>query len=582
MANSVASIEKLNSENYGTWCIQVKSLLITLDLWNTIEIECPIGAAEKTIWMNNDRKALATITLSVKASELIHIKNCATAKEAWDVLSSLYKADTASRKVKLFKKLVRFKFRHAEKFSVQINEFCCTIDELKEIGISLNDDLLTILLLCSLPDEMEGFVIAIESRDKLPTYDKLISKILEEETRQGDKTVDNGETAFAANSKSGNKSHNKDQIYGHNLKNEMHSQQSKTNFNNKKSPTSNMKCFRCGKIGHIRSQCKNGDSEKRRRDYACSLYDNRPKIATSWIMDSGATSHMCRNKLFFQSLTESRQQIILASGESIFAEGIGDIKLQTSTTTLTLRNVWYVPQLHSNFLSISKIIKAGHSVVFHDNGAVMKSTHGVNILMAELVDEMFIAKVRMENEVQSLNVAVDKDVTQKWHKRFGHMNVHDMCKLVSKNMVNGLVLKVPDSIDCVTCGLCKISAKPFKAYSTIQTKDVLELLHMDICGPMDVQSIGGSSYFMTIIDDFSRFTFVFCLKKKSEAFEVFERFAATVEKQTDRQIKVVRSDNGKEFINIKFQNFFARKGIVHQTTVCYTPQQNGVDFSGDG
>lgn len=66
------------------------------------------------------------------------------------------------------------------------------------------------------------------------------------------------------------------------------------------------------------------------------------------------------------------------------------------------------------------------------------------------------------------------------------------------------------------------------------------------------------------------------MKKKSEAFEVFENFAATVEKQSDRQIKVVRSDNGKEFVNAKFQEYFAKKGIVHQTTVPYTPQQNGV------
>lgn len=180
MANSLPSIEKLNGENYGTWCIQIKSLLITMDLWNTIENERPVEEAAKSIWINNDRKALATITLSVKASELIHIKNCTTGKEAWNVLNSLYKADTASRKVKLFKKLVRFKFRSGEKFSVQINEFCSTINELKEIGIALNDDLLTILLLCNLPDEMEGFVIAIESRDNLPTYENLISKILEE------------------------------------------------------------------------------------------------------------------------------------------------------------------------------------------------------------------------------------------------------------------------------------------------------------------------------------------------------------------------------------------------------------------
>lgn len=242
MANSLPSIEKLNGENYGTWCIQIKSLLITMDLWNTIENERPVEEAAKSIWINNDRKALATITLSVKASELIHIKNCTTGKEAWNVLNSLYKADTASRKVKLFKKLVRFKFRSGEKFSVQINEFCSTINELKEIGIALNDDLLTILLLCNLPDEMEGFVIAIESRDNLPTYENLISKILEEENRQGDKNVDHGETVFTA--RNGNKKHFKDSSHGSNQNSGKNVQRSKPNYNEKKTNVGSMKCFR--------------------------------------------------------------------------------------------------------------------------------------------------------------------------------------------------------------------------------------------------------------------------------------------------------------------------------------------------
>lgn len=574
MANSVASIEKLNGENYGTWCIQVKSLLITLDLWNTIEVACPTDDAGKTAWLNSDRKALATLTLSVKSSELIHIKNSKTAKEAWEVLNSLYNTDSASRKVKLFKKLVRSKFKSGEKFAVQINEFCSTVDELKEIGITLNGDLLTILLLCSLPEEMEGFVIAIESRDNLPTYQSLISKILEEENRQGDKNNGNGETVFAANSRNSNRKNSK-------FRNNDNNQHGKNNqrTENRKSGnlnSANIKCYRCGKMGHIRSQCKTSDNAKKDPDHACSLFENGTELGMLWILDSGATSHMCRNKEFFNTLTESRQQILLASGESIFAEGVGEIKLQTTTTSLTLRNVWYVPQLHSNFLSINKIIKAGYSVTFAGSKAMMMSKDHQNVLTADLKEEIFIANVKVNNMVQSVNGAIDRDMVMKWHQRFGHMNVQDLSKLTSKDMVKGLNLKVPESLECVTCAVCKISASPYRSYSNIQTTDILELVHMDICGPMGVNSVGGSSYFMTIIDDYSRYITIYFLKRKSEAFEVFENFAAIAEKQTGRQIKVVRSDNGKEFVNSKFREYFAKRGIVHQTTVCYSPQQNGV------
>ena len=81
---------------------------------------------------------------------------------------------------------------------------------------------------------------------------------------------------------------------------------------------------------------------------------------------------------------------------------------------------------------------------------------------------------------------------------------------------------------------------------------------------------------MTFIDDHSRYISTYFLHHKSDAFEAFTNFAAIAEKQTGRQIKVVRSDNGKEYINSKFKNLFVRKGIVHQTTVSYSPQQNGI------
>lgn len=160
MSSAISNIEKLSGDNYATWCIQLKSLLITLDLWNTVVEACP--KENPSSWKATDAKALATITLSVKPCQLIYIKNCLTAKDAWNTLSSMYKADTASRKVNLFKRLVRFKFNSNEKFAPQLNEFGSIIDGLKEIGVTLNDDLLSILLLCSLPEEMESFVVAIE------------------------------------------------------------------------------------------------------------------------------------------------------------------------------------------------------------------------------------------------------------------------------------------------------------------------------------------------------------------------------------------------------------------------------------
>lgn len=233
MAFNIGQIEKLSGENYATWSVQIKSLLITLDYWSAIDEGCPSEKDAKALWCIADQKALATILLSVKPSELIYIKNCNTAKEAWKILSTMYKTQGPARKVTLFKSLVRFKFDKSEHFSNQLNRFCAIVEELKEISVTLSDDLLCIILLCSLPEDMEGFVVAVETRDTLPTVKQLISKILDEERRQNEKNIQGKETALALASRSSEKNQTQH-------KNKPHTK--KTNA---------MKCYGCGKRGHM-------------------------------------------------------------------------------------------------------------------------------------------------------------------------------------------------------------------------------------------------------------------------------------------------------------------------------------------
>ena len=265
----------------------------------------------------------------------------------------------------------------------------------------------------------------------------------------------------------------------------------------------------------------------------------------------------------FEKLTESKQKIILASGESIYAQGIGAVKIKTKFCRLTLRNVWYVPKLLSNFLSINKIVKSGHIVRFTEKKAVMRSRRNEIIFTANLVNDMFI--VNFEN-CEKVSGVIDENIARRWHQRFGHINVNDLNEFNSKNMVKGMNVKIPKTIECFTCAVNKISATPYRTYAGIQTKAVLELVHTDLCGPIGVKSVGGSSYFITFIDDYSRYITTYFLKNKSKAFDAFLNFSVLAEKETSQQIKMLRSGNGKEFINSKFKEYFAKKGVVHQTT----------------
>ncbi len=105
---------------------------------------------------------------------------------------------------------------------------------------------------------------------------------------------------------------------------------------------------------------------------------------------------------------------------------------------------------------------------------------------------------------------------------------------------------------------------------------MLEVIHSDVCGKIDPQSIGESSYFITFTDDASHYTRVYFLKKKSEVFEKFKQFQQVSERETGQKIKVLRTDNGGEYMSRQFEQDLQNKGIQRQLTVPKTPEQNGV------
>lgn len=163
-----------------------------------------------------------------------------------------------------------------------------------------------------------------------------------------------------------------------------------------------------------------------------------------------------------------------------------------------------------------------------------------------------------------------------WHKRFCHLNLRGLKLLQQNSMVNGLPKIEATSDACEGCIMGKQHRLPFPKQSSWRAKAPLELVHTDICGKMKTPSLNQFRYFLTFIDDFSRMTWVYFLKEKSETFLVFKRFKAFVENQSGCSSKVIRSDKGGEYTSHEFQDYCKDEGIWKQTTVGYSPQQNGI------
>ncbi|GFW03110.1 retrovirus-related Pol polyprotein from transposon TNT 1-94 [Trichonephila clavipes] len=186
---------------------------------------------------------------------------------------------------------------------------------------------------------------------------------------------------------------------------------------------------------------------------------------------------------------------------------------------------------------------------------------------------------------KSKEISFFSDVTAKtkngsieiWHQRFCHVNNDYLVKTSKNDSVKGLPRLIDNGkIHCIPCKLAKSKRVSFKKTGAVRSKRPLELLHMDLCGPMPTESQGGNKYFLSIIDDYSRKVTVFPIRNKSDLFHTFIRFQKRAERFVSKKVIAVRTDGGLEFCNKDMDNFLTELDIKHEVTNSYTPEMNGV------
>ncbi|GJR60686.1 retrovirus-related pol polyprotein from transposon TNT 1-94 [Tanacetum coccineum] len=164
-----------------------------------------------------------------------------------------------------------------------------------------------------------------------------------------------------------------------------------------------------------------------------------------------------------------------------------------------------------------------------------------------------------------------------WHRRLNHLNFGTINDLAKKDLVRGLPrLKFEKYHLCSACQLGKSKKHTHKPKPENTNVEVLNTLHMDLCGPMRVQITNGKKYILVIVDDYSRFTWVKFLRSKDETSEIVIKFLKQIQVGLNKTVRYVRTDNGTEFVNKDLTDYYERVGIFHQKTVPRTPQQNGV------
>ncbi|GKD64278.1 retrovirus-related pol polyprotein from transposon TNT 1-94 [Tanacetum coccineum] len=160
-----------------------------------------------------------------------------------------------------------------------------------------------------------------------------------------------------------------------------------------------------------------------------------------------------------------------------------------------------------------------------------------------------------------------------WHRRLSHLNFGAINHLSRHGLVRGLPkLKFEKDHLCSACAIGKSKKHSHKPKADDTNQEKLFLLHMDLCGPMRVQSVNGKKYILVIVDDYSRFTWVKFLASKDEAPDFIIKFLKMIQVRLNAIVRNIHTDNGTEFVNKTLRDYYESVSISHETSVAWTPQ----------
>lgn len=532
-------IERFDGTNFHLWKYKLSMLLKEKNLWNIVTgVESsPLSDSLKANFLVKQQKAASIITLCLSNAIIPDIIGEDDPKLIWDKLTSLYESKTLVNTLFLRRKLFTIVKSTTHTMREHINEVRSLADQLKLCGSPVDEKDIVMTLLMSLPEQhYSGVITALSTKKPSELSLDYIKSFLHEHDQRHTLTDNNAETAFISTS------------------------------------IPSRKCFFCKRPGHIKKDCHKFASWMKKKNADGNI---QASVATSrnrsddllWYLDSGASRHMTSNITFLKNYEVKPRAVNGFTSETTLSPGQGTVDFGT----FRLSQVMLVPNLHINLISTSKLDEANCKIE-HSDGKVTITDHTGKIIVKGRRTEDGLYMLDLHCKTEKAMVATNDDTL--WHRRLGHMS-QDRMKSLSK-CVNGLSLVGNADKNCETCITGKqIRVSPSKESSNRST-EILGLLHTDVWGPFKHTSLGKSRYFIQFIDDASRYTWVMFFEKKSEVDDIIRKFQDRIEKEIDMKIKVIRSDNGGEYVSKSIKRFFESKGIRHQTTAPRTPEQNGV------
>ncbi|GJU88817.1 retrotransposon protein, putative, ty1-copia subclass [Tanacetum coccineum] len=568
--------EKLSGNNFNEWFARLKLVLRVEKKMHVIEQPlppAPEAGAEPNIvaqWttLYDAHTEIACLMLGSMTPELHRQFELYYPYDMIQELRSMFEKQAGVEKFDLIQSFHACKQEEGKPVADYVLKMKGYVEKLERLGYVLPQDITVGLILNGLTKDFVGFVRNYNMHNMGKTIGEIHAMLIEYEKGLPKKAetpqvmMIKGGKIQKANKKSLNaKGNNK--VKGKGKDKKVYIPKPKNpKPTAMERPAKDDACHHCKEVGHWKRNCPVYLAEllkkKKQVGSASSLGIFTIELFSfpnnnSWVYDTGCGTHICITKQGFRierKLKQGALYLYVGNGVRAQVEAIGSFDLVLPNgLVICLDNCHYAPTITRGVVSVSRLVDNGFVQCFTD--------YGISV---------------SKNDVLYFNAIARNGIYE--------IDMHDLVPNVNSiyNLQQDGLLKSTDdeSFDkCESCLSGKMTKKPFP-HSNERAKDLLGIIHTDVCGPLRHVSRQGASYFITFTDDYSRYGYVYLLKHKHEVFETFKVFKNEVENQLGKTIKAIRSDRGGEYISQEFKDYLKANGIVQQLTPPYTPQHNGV------
>jgi len=596
--------EKLMGPNYLDW---MRALRLTLRYEDKeyvldeqiIEIDRNTASPEEITAYNKhctDSTKASCIMVSTMSSELQKMFDESWAYEINEKLREMFAKGQRQERLEVLKALKKCQHKDGESVCAHVQKMQRLIERLEKLDVKFDKNLAIDMVLDSLPDSYDPFIMQFHMNDGETNMMQLHNLLQRAEQGMKKSHVLSSSTAVAqVNAIRPGKGKKRKATTQPAWKGKAHvgesSKGSKRMVNRDIPPSKEPKqatCFHCGQIGHWRRNCPKylqelKESKGKSPATVSGMYlikHTNLKCSNSWVLDTGCGVHICS---VLQGLSECKElqpgklNLIMGNGRSapVTKMGIFELVLD-SGFRLELVNCCYSSDMSRNIISFHALFKQGFRYYFDNlNGDILVHKDDLFVFKATPCNGVYESVVCDNNlsNVLAIDSSNELDHASLWHCRLGHINKKRIAQLQKDGVLESFDLKSNDA--CESCLLGKMTKSPFTG-SLQRGEGLLDLIHTDVCGPFRSTTKDDNRYYVTFIDDYSRYGYVYLIKHKSDTFEKFKEFKNEVENQLGRKIKVLHSDRGGEYLSLEFNEYLKECGIVSQLSPPRTPQLNGV------